>query len=515
MLGMLSFSLLPVIAMRITSGEQTQSEIGLLLCDSIPVLLYAMAAAVITLDAGEGLLELKPAELQFVLAGPFTNSQILSYRLLTLLTGFIPLSLFFAIFALPYSGSFVGSALAILLVGSLIVLISFQYTLLKPTLSPTTLRMIRVVSLGSIALVCLESGSYFLRSDNPVSLAEISQAINGGWAARVLATPFRSFASLFNGSIGLNLALDALISVALVASVACSCYLTNSGFAELAVEGVARRRKKLERIKGGNVYGLSVGSQERKRMLPPFGWWGGIGPVAWSQLTSSLRRSGRLIPSMLFLGVVASFVLIVVIRLYPYALDKSFRDYSIPIALAGAGYLGFLVTITAQGGFSANRRLLTWYQTLPIKPVSIAIGMIAGTGSVLAAIQVALLLPAVAITTQSWAHCGALLFAGLAVDIAFATAINLVSATTGLRPMPQGTPDVFQGARAMVFMFVFAISMLPTFVFGTGGAVAGGAIFGFSWSACAIGGGISILMIQPLLWWVSGERFVQSEPQDG
>lgn len=141
--------------------------------------------------------------------------------------------------------------------------------------------------------------------------------------------------------------------------------------------------------------------------------------------------------------------------------------------------------------------------------------MIAGTTSVLAALHLALLLPAIAITTQSWAHCVALLFAGLAIDIAFASAINLVSATTGLRPMPQGTPDAFQGVRAMVFMFAFALAMFPSIISGASGALVSGAIFGFSWAGCAIGAGLAIIAIQPFFWWVSGERFVQSEPQEG
>jgi hypothetical protein len=314
------------------------------------------------------------------------------------------------------------------------------------------------------------------------------------------------------GGMGIGLLWGTLLCGVLVAAITFSCYRTNGGFSELAVEGVARRQRKLERIRGGNVYGISTRKKERTQLLPAFGWLGGVGPVAWSQMTSALRRTGRLVPGIFVLGVIAALAAALVVRLHPNAIPVDQRGYAVPIALGVSAYLGFLVSLTAQTGFSANRHLLTWYQTLPIPPVSIAIGMVIGTATLLIAIQCSLCLPALVVTTHTAAASMAVLFAGIAYSVAFASMINFISATTGLRPMPGGTPDVFQGARALTFMLVLGLSMMPIILFAIGSAAVAGAVLGFSWTFCSLAAGFTMLAGLPVLWWYAGKRFMQSEP---
>jgi hypothetical protein len=511
MIAMLSFGMLPSFAMVLTSANQTQSEFSSLVTNSIPLLMFAMAVALVATESGNALLELRPAELQFVLAGPFTNSHILSYRLLTMLIGWMPLCMFFALFMLPHTGSLVGSYFGIAFGGAFITLIALQYTLLRPRLSPNVLRLIRLGALFGLMFIMLEASLRVMGQDDPFSISKLSGAINEGFAARILSLPFRPFAAAISGPVDQNLLLNLALSFALVASAAFCCYRTNSGFSELAVEGVARRRKKLERIKGGNVYGFSTGKAERSQLIPMPGWLGGAGPVAWSQLTSTLRRTGRLVPGLICIGVVAAAVAAVLLQLYPDAIPKTLRFYAVPIALGVATYIGFLVTMTAQTGFSSNPRLLVWYQTLPIRPMAIAIGMSVGTIALLVSIQAAICLPAIVVTSQSLLQSLAICFLGLAFNVAFASTINFISATTDLRPMPQGTPDVFQGARGMIFMLVLGVAMLPIVLLGIGSAGIVGAILGYSWVTCSVAAGIAIMTIPPLLWWVSGEQFVKKE----
>ena len=317
MIGMMSFGLIPSIAMAVTSTEQTQSAFSALLTGSIPVLMFAMAAALVATDSGEALLELRPPELQFVLAGPFTNSHILSYRLLTMLIGWVPLCMFFALFMLPHTGSLVGSFFGITLGGAFITLIAFQYTLVKPRLPPGVLSIIRLAALFGLMFIALESSVRVMGSDDPYSISMLSQAINDGWSARILSFPFRPFAAAISGPIDHRLLLNIAMSFALVTLAGLCCYRTNGGFSEMAVEGVARRKKKLDRIKGGNVYGVSTRKKERSQLIPTLGWMGGVGPVAWSQLTSVLRRTGRLVPGLICIGAVAAVVAAVLLQLYP------------------------------------------------------------------------------------------------------------------------------------------------------------------------------------------------------
>ncbi|QDV43484.1 hypothetical protein Enr13x_33410 [Stieleria neptunia] len=511
MLAMVSFGLMPTVVMALGDQKQPSSIIAELLGSSIPVLMYAAAAAMVSTDSGKALLELKPPELQFVLAGPFTNSQILSYRLLTFGIGWLPLSFFFSVFLLPHFGSLLGGFLGIALGGAFITMIAFQYTLVRSRISPTGLRAIRWCAVASLALIALEVAQQLLWSSEAYSVAMISRAINGGWAARGLTFPFRPFALLMERPVGIEWLWSLLTSAALVAGITVSCYRTNGGFSELAVEGVARRQKKLERIRGGNVYGVSTSNVERPQMLPTFGWLGGVGPVAWSQVTSAIRRTGRLVPGLILIGMVAAIAAAVLLRFSPDAIPDPVRTYAVPIALAASAYVGFLVSITAQSGFSANRRLLTWYQTLPIRPMAIAMGMVSGTATVLIAIECAFCLPALVVSSLTLVQSLSVVFAGGAFSLAFASMTNFISAVTGLRPMPSGTPDVFQGARALIFMMILGLSMTPIMLFAVGSAAIAGVLVGFSWTFCSIAAGLAMLAGLPVMWWYSGIRFVDSE----
>lgn len=509
MCGMISSGFIPAIVLAFTSDAQTTTFVSPYLAGSIPVVMYMMAAFMVATAAGAALLELRPPELQFVLAGPFTNSQILSYRLMTLTIGLIPLSVIFTLLTLPHAGSLIGSVFGVALGGAFITLIAFQYTLLQPRLPSGVLTTIRLAALLSVMLIVLETARNVLISGDAYSAEMISGALSDGWAASLLSLPFRPFANTFSNPMGFTMLINVGMSLGIVALATISCYRTNAGFCELAVEGVARRTQKLERIRSGNVYGHSIRKAERRQLIPELGWLGGVGPVAWSQLTSALRRTGRLVPGVIMLGIVAAIAAAVLIRIYPEALASDQRTYAIPLALGVSSYVGFLVSMSAQTGFSARPRLLTWYQVLPINPFALSVGMNAGTAALFVAIQFAFCLPALAVSNLALIPSVSILFAGLAMSVSFATTINFVCATTELRPMPQGTPDVFQGAKVMIFMLVLGLAMLPILLLAAASASIAGFAFGFSWATCSIAAGLAVFSVQPILWWISGQRFLR------
>ena len=501
----------PSVVMGIFGRGTNGSEVIGSLRKLIPVLMYLAAAMAISADAGKAMLELRPPELQFVLAGPFTDRQILSYRLLTMALGWIPMSLFFSFFALPYVGSFLGGVLGIMLGSAFLVLITMMRALATPRLSALGIQGIRLFAIGGAALMGLEVAWRSLVSSQAYSIKMVEQVVQGAWSVQVLTLPFRPFTNLFSGQMNGMLIANGAISCGLVVLAALGCYQLNVGFAELAGEGVARRMKKLERIKSGNINSYGLRPKSPKRSLPLFPWWHGIGPIAWLQTTISLRRSGRLVPGLVAIGAVLAVVAVLVLQRRPDLMSESQREFAVPVAMGIASYIGFLIVIVSQAGFGAPKRTLTWFQTLPSHPLALAIGMFIGSFIVLAGIRTATFLPSVAISTQSLLECLSIFFAGLAVDLGFVSTIGFVSAATSLRPTPEGTPDVLQGARAMLFMFVVSIGMIPTLIAGAIGAAVAGLAFGFDWAPCAIGAGVGAAMIQPLVWYASGEIFSRRE----
>ncbi|MEO1530125.1 MAG: putative ABC exporter domain-containing protein, partial [Planctomycetota bacterium] len=112
-----------------------------------PAMLLAVLTLSILSDAGRTLLELRPPELQFVLAGPFTDSQILTYRLSSALLAVVPIAFVAPLILNAYMASFVGGMLGFVLVTLFVFLLTFLYSLTKRSLNPAVTQAIRLIVL--------------------------------------------------------------------------------------------------------------------------------------------------------------------------------------------------------------------------------------------------------------------------------------------------------------------------------------------------------------------------------
>lgn len=515
MIGMISMGLVPQIAFAFSNQESVKSGLATTLVDVLPLLMYLMTTMLIVTDAGKGLMELRPPELQFVLAGPFTDSHILSYRLVTLLVGWGFLSLFFGVFMMAHFATFVGGVLFIALGGCFIVILSLIKTMLSPRLSPAMLSTIRLTALLGVLAIVAEGSIRVRQSGDADLLVSIMEALKTSWSMAVLGAPFRPFSSLGTLPYGAALFVQLTFAGVILVATVCVCYCCNSGFSELAVEGVARRQKKLARIKGGNVYAVGNRKTESKSVLPEFPWWSGFGPVAWHQITSAIRRTGRLTPGVVLIGAIATVVALSFLNLYPAMISEDQQTYVVLIAMGAATYLGFLVSMTGSYGFTASPRLLTWFQMLPVSAFPMSAGMAMGTMFILFCLRLAFFLPAFVLSGQSIAQRLAMLIAWLAFDLAFSSMMNLVAASTDLRPVPQGTPDIFQGVRGMAFMLFLALAMMPVMVVGAIAVGIAVAIFGLDWTPCSLAAALGLMLPVPFIWWFSGYRFLNGELSSG
>lgn len=511
MFGMVGMGLLPQIALAFSDHQSVKSGFASKIVDALPLLMYLMTTMLVVTEAGKSLMELSPPELQFVLAGPFTNSQVLSYRLTTLLIGWVFVSLFFGVFMTVHFATLIGGVLFIALGGSFIMVLSFTKTMLTPQLSSRQLGMIRLVALLGVLAIVAEASTYMRQSSDSETLAVLGQAVKASWSVTILGAPFRPFANLAVLPLGASWLVQFLVAMALLFSATFVCYTCNSGFSELAVEGVARRQKKLARIKGGNIYAMGSRRTEAKPLLPAFPWCFGFGPVAWHQVTSAIRRTGRLTPGIVCIGGVAAIAAAVFRHSFPVMMTPVQKTYVVVVAMGAATYLGFLVSMTGAHGFTATRRLLVWFQTMPFSPVPLAAGMTMGTMFILFCLRIAVFAPAFVLSGQTVVQRLSMFAAWVAFDLAFATMMNLVAASSDLRPIPQGTPDIFQGMRGMAFMLVLAVAMLPVMMIGAMAVGIAFAIFGLDWTPCSLAAAIGLICPIPFVWWLSGYRFLNRE----
>ena len=506
----IGFAVFSQVAVAMMKDKPTNLGFFSVVIDSLPIALFMVTALLVITDAGKTFLELRPPELQFVLAGPFSDSQVLSYRLTTVMIGWGLMALFFSTLMMLHVQTWVGGLLAVTLGGGFMMMTSFVLTLLGPRLGAAAMSAVRIGTLIGLAVLAIESGVRYSSSEL-LGVQRISEAVNQSVCGKIVSVPFQPFANLAILPLGWSMLANAMIGLTLFVGVVACCYLANAGFSELAVEGVARRQQKMNRVKGGNIYAMKIRKSEQKQLLPAFPWFGGMGPVAWSQLTTTIRRGGRLLPGLLVLGAVGAIAARIANYLYPGWISEDQRMWAMPTAMGGATYVGFLFSMMAQNGFTANRKLLTWYQTLPLRPIPLAAGMVVGMTATLFCIRFATATVALAVSVQHLHEMIAILFAFLAFDLAFASIKNLVSASTDLNPMPQGTPDIFHGAKGMLFMLLMGFAMIPTMVIATITVGVVGAIAGYTWTPCSLAAALSLLAQLPVIWWLSGHRFMNRE----
>ena len=511
MAGIFAVGVLPGFVLSFQQHEIPDSPTGKIFNAVFSVLLYATLVVVISTNGAKTLLELSPPELQFVLAGPFTDSQILTYRLQTIFCAWIPIAGLFSLILSPHFGTILGSFLGIIVVAMFLIVTSLCYSLATAKLSKSARTAIKTALQFVLLLCVIEIAVSVTGADIDWSIASLSDLISQCKLVALLDVCFDPFRTILFSTQPSEIFSGMGICSLLVLAVTVACYRFNSGFAELAVEGVGRRKKKLQRIKSGNVYGSIAKNAVRKRSLPSFPWLSGAGPIAWSQTTMVTRRIGKLLVSMLVLGGAVSIVMGIYLQIKPEFLSETQRGFAVPVALGAAIYVGFLVSMSAQTGLAANPRLLFWYQTAPVKPLWLGAGMVAGTVILLAGVLVAFFLPGLAITSHHLVESLAIFLAALSFVVSFASTMNLVVAVTGLRPMPTGTPDVFQGARAMVYMFVLGLAMIPTILFGVGTVGISAALFGLGWIPCGLSLALVIFSFQPIMWWLTGSRFQTRE----
>ena len=59
----------------------------------------------------------------------------------------------------------------------------------------------------------------------------------------------------------------------------------------------------------------------------------------------------------------------------------------------------------------------------------------------------------------------------------------------------------------MLFMLSVGVALLPTMMLASGMVGTAGAFLGYRWAVCALVAALTILSVQPLVWWLTGTVF--------
>jgi hypothetical protein len=450
-------------------------------------LIYLLATW-LTAAADRGLV-MRPAEIHFLVAGPFTTREILTLNLIRLAYRSFVSSLFLAIVAWAYMPNFFAGLFGIWLVLCVSLLVGMIASLAARKALPRIVRVGRLaISLAAIAVLgtmVSEAVRNLNEQGAELAFSQVAAAAGQTPVGRIVLPPVEwMFAPLQAGQFWPTVPWQLLVRLPIVAALVLVVFAVGGAFGEAATErtdrALARRQASLRSGTTGN------GKFFRSLAIPQFGRLGGVGSVAWMEMTQALRLLPRF-----FLYTAA---IVTVILVLPLVVSGERLEGMAGLAwLAGlTSYADFLLLLQLPIGFLGPVSQRVTLKLLPLPTWRIVLGALAGPLLPLACMH-ALTggLFAYLLHDQRW-HVLQVSLAMLPVAFVLTATINLLGLWDIIKPRALQQRDVLAAGRAMLSVWLFSFMLVPTIILGSLGAVLGGALSGHSLSGYLAGAAVGV-----------------------
>ena len=289
--GMMLLFAVFFLVMRAAGGQQIASaRFG----DAMPfwALIYLLATW-LTAAADRGLV-MRPAEIHFIVGGPFPNRDVITLNLVRLGIRAFLSSAILSLVAIAYVQSYLASLLGMWMLMSVSLLVGMIASLSARRVQATWIQMVRrslTILAGAIVVGLLaQSASLIQEQSDSLKVSTLAAMAGktaiGSWLLPPLEWMFRpiSAASFFPEAL-MMLPLRMMIVAGLVGCI----YALGRDFTEVTTtrtdQSVARRQQAL---RGGSVSHTGIARRFALPMLPRMA---GVGSVAWLQMLHSIRIS--------------------------------------------------------------------------------------------------------------------------------------------------------------------------------------------------------------------------------
>ncbi|MFN3192638.1 MAG: hypothetical protein ACE361_19150 [Aureliella sp.] len=454
---------------RTSNPDLTSSRFG----PAMPFwsLLYLLATW-LTASADRGLV-MRPAEIHFLVGGPFRDYEVVSFNLVRLAFRSLVSAVVLSLLAMAYVESFASALIGMWMMITVSLLVGMIASLSAKRSQANWLKNLRrgfnFIAIGSLLVLISQSVSLIKERGKSVDAAAIASAAIETPLGSVLLAPLRwMFAPLASPRLVPDTFQLLPARLAVLGALVGAVYLLSGRYLEAST-----RRTDISIRKRQSALRSGVAGTPGKRpwlvrfTLPMFGRLGGIGSIAWMQMQHTLRVLPRF-----FIFTVA---IVGVVLVLPMTVD---RERISGVALIGwmtglTLYADFLLLLQLPVGFLGPVAQREAFKSLPIPAWRVVFGLLAGPVIPLSAIHLIVfglfcyLSPREVIVVTGTAIA---LLPAAAVLIAN---INLLGSWNIIRPRALQQRDALAAGRAMASVWVFFMMLLPAVFCGslTAGAV--------------------------------------------
>lgn len=495
--GLIAASQIASVSLSQSGGEAIQS---LRFGAAMPfwALLYLLATW-LTAAADRGLV-MRPAEIHFLVAGPFTTREVLTLNLVRLGYRALISALFLTIVGWAYMPNFWAGLVGIWLVLCVSLLVGMIASLAARNALPQLVRAARwgisAAAIAVLAVMVSQAVRILNAEGGEFAFSRVAAAAGQTPLGRIVLPPVQwMFAPLQERTFWPVVPIQLLVRLPVIAALVLVVFALGGAFGEAATE---RTDRALARRQASLRSGTSVnGSWFRRLAIPELGRWGGVGSVAWMEMTQALRLLPRFI---LYTGAIVTVILVL-----PLVVSGDRLEGLAGLGwLAGlTGYADFLMLLQLPVGFLGPQSQRVTLKLLPLPTWRIVFGALAGP-----------MLPLLLTHLLTAALFGYLLhdqrlnvlWVSLAmVPVAFVltATINLLGLWNIIKPRALQQRDALAAGRAMLSVWLFTFMLVPTIVLaGLGGSISvaifGGSLMGYLGGAtlgvCLSGAGLVVAL---------------------
>jgi hypothetical protein len=387
-IGVVIFALLigPNVAFRVFQAEDSPLRQGFVQYtrELGPLVLFAYCALTVAFASAEQGISFTPAEVLFLFSGPFSRRQVLAYKVVGNALLCCVYALLLAAFISAYAARPPIAYAALVLTLWFIQFFGTAVSLLVNILGaraaswPRKLLLLALVALAAWG-VARVGGDAFARGPG-----EVVARLRQNEVVQVLLTPMSWFTDTFTAErLWPDFALGAARCLGVDVFLLFLIFVLDAQYLEAAAAASERAYARLQRARSGGVVVAGTGGSRWRFSLPSLPNWGGVGPLAWRQLTTAVR-SPR--PIVAFLAVFA--LMVGGSRLALGAADEG--DVPAGGWLIGSTVLGMTVAMLTPlltFDFRGDIDRIEVLKSLPLPPWRVALGQLLAPTLLLSAVQ--------------------------------------------------------------------------------------------------------------------------------
>lgn len=473
-------------------------------------LIYLLATW-LTASADRGLV-MRPAEIHFIVGGPFRARDVITLNLIRLCFRSFISATVLSLLAAAYVSSYLSALTGMWMLIGLSLLGGMTASLAARRAQNRWIKRLRrlfnLLAIGALLMLVAQSMEAIKQSGEKPQIRTVAASALSTPVGQVILPPLAwMFSPLSNTDFFTQTMVQLPSRLAIIACLVGLVYLLGGQYLEASTRrtdlSIARRQNALRSGVSGDP---GSRSWTTRVTLPMFGRLGGIGSVAWTQMLHSIRILPRF---LIFTFTVVGVVLVVPVMVDPARL----MGWGAIAWMSGLTlYADFLLLLQLPVGFLgpvAQREML---KSLPIPSWRLVFGQLAGPVIPLGVIHVCVTLLFLFLVSRDWRTVLLTSLALLPAVCVLIANINLLGAWNIIRPRALQQRDVLAAGRAMASVWIFFLMLTPAIFFGTATAMLAARCFGASDLIYLFGASLGVLLSNGIYVWLLARNFRNWQP---